>query len=90
MDQFPYTDHFAGMTTCFSKSILEENSLEADGLEGLADISTLLSIEKFAQTGKTQKIVLPVRLVQRNSEMIYQFPRSEKNYCFEKCLDHVP
>ena len=77
-DQFPYTDHFAGMTAYFSECILNENPPEADGLEGLADLAILLAIEKSAQTGNPQKIELPVRLVHPNAEMIYRYPRSEK------------
>ncbi len=77
-DQFPYTDHFAGMTAYFSECILNENPPEADGLEGLADLAILLAIEKSSQTGKPQKIELPERLVHPNAEMIYRYPRSEK------------
>ena len=77
-DQFPYRDHFAGMTAYFSECILNDNPPEADGLEGLADLAILLAIEKSAQTGNLQKIELPERLVHPNAEMIYRYPRSEK------------
>ena len=43
-DQFPYTDHFAGMTAYFSECIRNGNPPEADGLEGLADLAILLAI----------------------------------------------
>ena len=77
-DQFPYTDHFAGMTAYFSECIRNGNPPEADGLEGLADLAILLAIEKSAQTGKLQRIELPQRSVHPNAEMIYRYPRSEK------------
>ena len=77
-DQFPYTDHFAGMTAYISECIRNGNPHEADGLEGLADLAILLAIEKSAQTGKLQRIELPQRSVHPNAEMIYRYPRSEK------------
>ncbi len=66
------------MTAYFSECIRNGNPPEADGLEGLADLAILLAIEKSAQTGNTQKIELPKRLVHPNAEMIYRYPRSEK------------
>jgi hypothetical protein len=49
-------------------------------LEGLADLTILLAVEKSAQNGYPQKIELPERLVYPNATMIHQYPRSEKNY----------
>ena len=74
------------MTAYFSECILNDNPPEADGLEGLADLAILLAIEKSAQTRNLQKIELPERLFHPDAEMIYRYPRSEKNYYFDSAL----
>ncbi|MEM7720620.1 MAG: Gfo/Idh/MocA family oxidoreductase [Pseudomonadota bacterium] len=71
---FPQTDHFAGQTDYFSQCILSGTPPEPDGYEGLADVTTLVALERVAQTGRIEAISLPPRDRRPGASMRRTYP----------------
>jgi predicted dehydrogenase len=72
---FPHVENFSGQTAYFSDCILKGERPEADGEEGLADVTAMLAIEKAAATGMPQKISSPARPRHPTLDMARQFPQ---------------
>lgn len=66
---FPQTDHFAGQTDYFSECILSGTPPEPDGYEGMADVTTLIALERAARSGATETVDLPTRKRHPNATM---------------------
>lgn len=69
----PATDQFAGQTAYFSDCIMAGVAPEADGVEGMADVATLLALETAARTGVAQKLDLPPRPRHPGPDMVRRF-----------------
>ena len=55
-ESFKKTDHFGGELKYFSNCIINDESPEPDGQEGLLDVRVLAAIEESLKTGTAQKL----------------------------------
>ncbi|MEO0916061.1 MAG: Gfo/Idh/MocA family oxidoreductase [Pseudomonadota bacterium] len=76
--QFQQTDHFAGQTDYFSECILSGIPPEFDGYEGLADVTTLIALERAAETGTVELVSLPPRKHHPDATMRRDYPTTTR------------
>ncbi len=80
--EFPQTDHFAGQTAYFSDCIMANTQPEADGAEGLADVTILRAIEEAARSGTAQPVTLSPRPTHPTAGMVRRFAPTSRRLVF--------
>lgn len=64
----PHVDHFGGITAYFSNCIINGQTPEMDGTEGLIDLQILVAIEEAIASGNTVAINVSEKRKQLNTE----------------------
>jgi predicted dehydrogenase len=76
--QFPQIDNFGAQVAYFSDCIATGTPPEADGEEGLADLRTLIAIEKAYLSGQPQAISCPPRSRHPTADMVRLAPPTDR------------